>query len=298
MDINQFIYFGEICRVGSLSKAADNLHLSQQGLSLSIKRLESELSCQLFYRKPTGLELTEAGVMFKRESEAAMEHINRIYQFCHATNESKSSVTIACTVNMITRIPANLRHLLLRGNEDFEVHFVEDWTRECENIVAESRSNFGLVYGPVDEEQFQSTTLDVLKQVFIVNNASKLADKDSIKLADLADYPLIVPAERCRPGKTIRSMFRSAHVPLNIVYTCDRPRQIIDMVANDPEVGARIILDDVTENDLNSVKVLTLENDPFLLPICLIYKKGRRLSMQERFFTHLVLDTFSGEDSI
>ena len=295
MDINQFIYFGEICRTGSMSRAAENLHLSQQGLSLSIRRLEKELGCELFLRKPNGLELTAAGNMFRRESEAAMEHINRIYQYCDLTGDGKSRITVACTVNMITRIPANLRHLLLRGNEDFEISFIEDWTSACENMVAENRANFGLIYGPCDEEQFSSIKLDVLEQVFIVNRDSPLAARDSITLAELGGYPLIVPAEKCRPGQLVRSMFRAANVPLNIIYTCDRPRQIIDMVANDVETGARIILDDVTEKDLAAVKVLRLFDEPFLLPICLIYKKGKKLSMQERFFSHLVMDAFTQE---
>ena len=296
MDINQFIYFGEICRTGSLSKAAENLHLSQQGLSLSVKRLEAELGCQLFFRRPSGLELTDAGQVFRRESEAVLEHINRIYQYCETTRGKRSHITVACTFNMITRIPASLRHLLLRGNEDFEINFIEDWTSTCEEMVADNRANFGLVYGDCDTELFHSTTLDVFKQVFIVNSSSPLAEKDEIRLPELADYPLIVPAERCRPGGVIRDMFRRAGVPLHIVYTCDRPRQIIDLVSSDKEVGARVILDDVTEKDQERVKILRLIDDPFLLPVCLIYKKGRSLSMQERFFSHLVIDAFRHEN--
>lgn len=295
MDINQFIYFGEICRAGSLSRAAENLHLSQQGLSLSIRRLEAELGCQLFFRRPNGLELTDAGQVFRRESEAVLEHVNRIYQYCETTKGKRSRITVACTMNMITRIPASLRHLLLRGNEDFEINFIEDWNTVCEEMVSDNRANFGLVYGACDTELFHSTTLDVFKQVFIVNRSSPLAEKDEILLQELADYPLIVPPERCRPGAVIRDMFRRAGVPLQIVYTCDRPRQIIDLVSSDKDVGARVILDDVTEKDLERVKVLRLADDPFLQPVCLIYKKGRSLSMQERYFSHLVIDAFRHE---
>lgn len=267
--------------------------MSQQGLSLSIKRLETELGCQLFFRRPNGLELTDAGLVFRRESEAALEHINRIYQYCETTKGMRSHITVACTMNLITRIPAELRHLLLRGNEDFEINFIEDWTATCEEMVQDNRANFGLVYGPCDEELFQSTTLDVFKQVFIVNRNSPLAAKNEIELKELGGYPLIVPAERCRPGQLVREMFRRAGVPLHIIYTCDRPRQIIDLISSDKEVGARVILDDVTEKDKDTIHTLLLMDDPFLIPVCLIYKKGRSLNMQERFFTHLVIDAFS-----
>ena len=40
MDIRQMRYFMEICRLGSVSRAAESLFVSQQGLSSSIRRLE------------------------------------------------------------------------------------------------------------------------------------------------------------------------------------------------------------------------------------------------------------------
>lgn len=58
MEINQIRYYIEVCNVGSMSKAAEKLHMSQQGLSLAIRRLEAELGCDLFYRKSSGLVLT------------------------------------------------------------------------------------------------------------------------------------------------------------------------------------------------------------------------------------------------
>lgn len=292
MDINQLMYFAEICRCGSISKAADNLHLSQQGLSISIKRLEKELGCTLFDRTNSGIELSTAGEFFKTEADEALEHINRIYQYFETTQKSKAVITAACTVQIIARIPVNLRNLLLRGTDDFEIKFIEDWTASCENLVHNNKANFGLVYGECDPTMFTPIKLDVLKQVFIVNRKSPLAAQDTVTLQDLANYPLIIPAERCRPGQVIRKMFGDAGVPLNVVFACDRPRQIIDMVSSDATLGARVIADDVSAEDLSSVKVLRLADEPFLLPICLIYKKGRKLSMQERFFMHLVMDMF------
>ena len=40
--------------------------------------------------------------------------------------------------------------------------------------------------------------------------------------------------------------------------------------------------------------VLVLEDEPFLLPVCLINRKGRKLSMRERLFQHLTIDSYKG----
>lgn len=89
-------------------------------------------------------------------------------------------------------------------------------------------------------------------------------------------------------------MFEERGLNLNIAYEGDRPRQTIDVVSNNPNLAARIILDDVIAQDLEHIKVLVLEDEPFLLPVCLINRKGRKLSMRERLFQHLTIDSYKG----
>lgn len=50
--------------IGSISKAANFLYISQPAVTKSIKKLEEELSITLFYRTPKGVTLTENGNIF------------------------------------------------------------------------------------------------------------------------------------------------------------------------------------------------------------------------------------------
>ena len=61
MNLEQLKYFEEICRSGSISKAAENLYISQQGLSMSMQRLEDHFSCKLFERDSRGMKPSEDG---------------------------------------------------------------------------------------------------------------------------------------------------------------------------------------------------------------------------------------------
>lgn len=56
-------YFHAIAREGSLTKAADRLHVSQSSLSIQLKKLEGSLGCFLFEREHKSLLLTEEGRM-------------------------------------------------------------------------------------------------------------------------------------------------------------------------------------------------------------------------------------------
>ena len=64
MDLLQMRYVTAIADMRSMTKAAQILHVSQSALSLSCKRLETELGVQLFNRTGKTLRLTEAGELF------------------------------------------------------------------------------------------------------------------------------------------------------------------------------------------------------------------------------------------
>lgn len=295
MELNQLRYFLEIYHTGSMSRAAEKLHISQQGLSSSLRRLEKELGRELFARYPNGLVLTEDGIFFKTEAEAVMQHVEKIYKTFREKELACNSISVVGTINSITRVPYALQQLLLRGGESVKINYIENWTQDCEQAVYDGEADMGIVYGECDEDKFDVVTLDVLKQVFIVNRRSSLAARDEIELSDLAGVPMVIPPKRCRPGMKLRKLFADAGVPLNVTYNCDRPGQIIEMVKANPDFAARIIIDDVTEFDQETLKILRLKGDPFHLPICMITKKGRTLSTTERFFMHLVIDCFSNQ---
>ena len=73
MNLQQLKYFDEICRCGSITKAAESLFITQQGLSISIRRLENELKRPLLKRTPFGVEPTDDGLFFLERIRVILE---------------------------------------------------------------------------------------------------------------------------------------------------------------------------------------------------------------------------------
>lgn len=80
MTILQVLYILEIAKHQNLSKAAENLYLSQPALSFQVKRLEQELGCELFHREPQGVTLTAAGRAFCQDAEAVAKAWYRLQE--------------------------------------------------------------------------------------------------------------------------------------------------------------------------------------------------------------------------
>lgn len=73
MELNQLNHFRTVARLENVTKAAQELFVSQPNLSTSISRLESNLGVQLFTRSKGRIKLTENGEIF-------LHHVNRIFQ--------------------------------------------------------------------------------------------------------------------------------------------------------------------------------------------------------------------------
>lgn len=71
MDLRQLEQFDEIARLGTVSAAAQSLHISQPALSRSIARLEAELGVELFERQGRKMTLSRAG-------RASLEYVRSI----------------------------------------------------------------------------------------------------------------------------------------------------------------------------------------------------------------------------
>ena len=291
MDTNKMRYYVEVCNSGSMSKAAEKLHMSQQGLSIAIRRLETELGCDLFYRKANGLVLTEVGKLFRDEAEEILRHMDKIYEIC-SSSAGKTRMRVAITNSLIVRLPMELQQLLINGSDEFDVKIIENYSNNCAKMVSDNEAVFGIIYGDCDTSKFEVITLDMVKQVFIVNRAHPLAQRDEISLQELDELPMALPDEFSRPRLEINKMFEKAGVKLNVTYVCNRPRQTIDIVSNNPKLVARTIADEVTDQDLKKIKVLYLKDDPFLLPVRLIYKKDRHLNIHEKFFKQLIIGAY------
>lgn len=73
IDLRKLKQLVTAARLGSLSRAAECLHLSQPAISRNIHLLEEEMGVRIFDRTPQGIELSEAGKVAVREAEKLLE---------------------------------------------------------------------------------------------------------------------------------------------------------------------------------------------------------------------------------
>ena len=89
MTLKQLEYFLEIARMGSVSKAAQMLNISQPPLSMQLKALEDELGVPLFNRTKRGLEITPEGTLLQERAEVIMAFLQETTHDLHKFSNAK-----------------------------------------------------------------------------------------------------------------------------------------------------------------------------------------------------------------
>jgi DNA-binding transcriptional LysR family regulator len=131
MELRQLRYFTAVVEAGSMTAAAESLHLSQPPLSVAISKLESELGVRLLDRGPRGVEPTSAGRYLLDASSRILGEVDDMVSGLrrHAAGTAGTLTIAAVPVLMWHRLPALLRRLAA-ATPEVEVRLVDPppWT--------------------------------------------------------------------------------------------------------------------------------------------------------------------------
>lgn len=196
MDINLDLYkvFCYVVRTGSISKASQELFISQPAVSQSIKQLESKLGGQLFIRTPKGVTLTPEGEVLHKYIE---QGYNMILQ---AENKFSEAINLDAGEIRIGASDMTLKYFLLPHLEEFHKRYpkvrIKVTNGPSPETIASLKNgliDFGVVSMPISVD----SAIDIIEAMeirdcFIANyRFGKLVSK-KIQLSELSNYPIVM----------------------------------------------------------------------------------------------------------
>ena len=113
MQLNQFRYLIAVDKFGSISRAAQELYISQSTISISLIRLEEELGAVLLNRSKRGVSLTAEGKTVLECAQAIEAALERLEKENLQSEQISGHVQITGTshfcMNVITDVILQLR---------------------------------------------------------------------------------------------------------------------------------------------------------------------------------------------
>ncbi|MCW2895067.1 MAG: hypothetical protein JWO75_4556 [Actinomycetia bacterium] len=188
VDLRKLRYFVAVAEQLHFGRAAEALHIAQPVLSRQIRALEEELKAQLFVRDKRATELTPAGRQLLADAGPLLAGADALRRRVTRAARGPDCFTIGFmpglivtgAVRALTSLHPQLTVDVLRTNWDDQTAVLHD-----------GRADVSYVRLPVDQAGLQVRPLLTETRVAALPAGHRLAGKDTVTIADLADEHLL-----------------------------------------------------------------------------------------------------------
>ncbi|MGG1637150.1 LysR family transcriptional regulator [Paenibacillus sp. NRS-1760] len=180
-------------KTGSLSRAAEQLYITQPAVTHTIKQLEAKLGGQLFFRMAKGVKLTTEGEVLFRYIEQAYSFIEtgeKMLAEMHNLQSGEISIGASDTL---------CKHYLMPYLEQFHTEYPEirirvtnRTTPETIQLLKEGKIDFGIVHMPASDSQLDFRLSVPLQDILVGGPAYSSLGDTAIELEDISKYPLLL----------------------------------------------------------------------------------------------------------
>lgn len=230
-------YFQSVAKTGSLSAAAEELHVAVSAVSRQITNLEQRLELKLFNRQPRGMQLTAAGKLLQAYAlRNQLEVSGVIAEMQDAMTRQHQTITVACPDGMAWHFLPSVISSFITQHADirFDLQVVE--SARASELVKEGGADIALTFSLSPDIGVKVVSSHNAAISALMSSEHPLADKDVLHVTDLTHYPLTMSLN----GSTMRYLFDVACSLSGIKvfprFSCDSLGATYTMVSEHPNM--------------------------------------------------------------
>ena len=217
IDFELYRIFYVVANHCNITKASEELSISQPAISKSIKNLEEQLGGQLFVRTKRGVVLTEEGKEFYNYIKQAIEYINNAEnKFTDLINLETGCIKIGISTTLT-------KEFLLPYLEEFHSLYpkidIQIITNLTSDLMPKLRNGLiDIVILNLNDKNY-GNDIDIIKcrkinDCFVVNNKYKDLTLKEVSIKNLNNYPLILQAKGSNTREFLDNIARENGVVL------------------------------------------------------------------------------------
>lgn len=290
MDFRQLHYFKEIVKQGSISKAAEVLHIAQPPLSQLLKKLENDLGTTLIHRYRQKWELTETGEILYQYANQMLMQIQDVKQQIQEIEqgiEGTVSIGVSSTcsnmlidyVSMFRIKYPNVKMNIVTGNSE-----------ELLKRLEQREIDVALLLRLGNSEQYE---MKILKKqptaVIIPTSWATSFSSQHVTIEQIAQFPFIMlgAMEGLSFNEDLFKAFDEHQVKPNIIIECKDIRMVVALVSRG--LGLSVIPRmDYTSPFLEHTTLFELKQFDFHLEPVIVKLKDQRISKVASQFWEMV----------
>lgn len=288
VNLNLYKDFYLVCKYGSINKAAKESYLSAPAISKSIKKLETVLNRQLFFRDKDGMKLTNYG---KKLLFFVEQSFNNLI-VAERTLKEEDNLEVG---NLTIGIPSNIGSFFLFDNllkfhseyPNIEITVITGSTTKLIELLESHTIDFVIDTSPINIELNSDYIIKELDEVEYCFTANKDFDISKInKIEDLLNYQLILPIKGTSNRNDLDELFINHNINHVNSLNLHTSEMIISAVKNN--IGIGYVIKRLLDKEDN-LKVINIKEKLPTVKINIIYN-NKYLTITPKKFINMYID--------
>ncbi len=257
VNLELYRVFYTVAKCGSLTKAAEELYISQPAVSQAIKQLEDQIGGKLFTRTHKGVELSETGgKQIFAMVEEALKIFNQAESKYLELKDGEKGVLRICAADTVST------HFLLpyikKYHEKFpdvKLTLTNGTSAQTIDMLKSSKGDIGFVNLPVDDSEVNlCNTVMQLHDTFVAGKEFSKLKNQIVDLKRLQDYPLLMLDSQTATRQAIVSYAHSQGIHLHPEIEISSLELMVELAKNG--MGIACIAREFVLHELNEEKSL------------------------------------------
>lgn len=247
--------FYTVAKLQNISKAAEELGVTQPAVSRIISNIEKEYHTKLFFRSKTGVSLTRDGQNLFEMIKAPLIELEKVSNNL-SNNKTFDKVTIHIGATSTALYCYLFKHLeddikKIFPNVNFKIY--SDSSTKLLNMVSNGSIDFAFITTPYQgREDLETHNVVKLSDILIAPISYKDQIKDKVSIKDLENYPFILLSKEMQFREYIDNFLNKYKVHVTPVYETDSSAILTPFV--ELGYGLTFIPDEMAAKSINEGK--------------------------------------------
>lgn len=290
MDSRKLAHFVAVAELEHFTRAAETLHVSQSGLSASIRALENDLGCVLFERTTRSVLLTAAGRVLHEHASSILREITDAQNSLKALSDCVAGSFALGLVQTLTvvDVPVVLAQFHRRYPR-VEVALTEAPSSEL--LTGVGNGQLDLAYVALDSKALTSEFVALRsyaeRLVLVVGDDHPLASRSAVEITELQEYSFIDFKAGMGLETVVAELFIAAGITRNVAFRTSEMDLALALVSHG--LGAAIVPEPLAHR--SGMHWLSLQPGSPSRALALISRTASPTNPAARAFLHLTADT-------
>lgn len=291
--MNEFklLLFYKVATEGNLSKAAEELLVSQPAVTKQIKSLETELGIKLFERSKNGVSLTRGGKIVLEHATQILSQYGKLKNDISLLSEQLTGeLTLGASTTIAQYVLPPLLARFQRANPSLKITLLNENTETIEKLLQNGKINLGIIEGLPKSSSLKYTLFTKDELVLLTHKSSRYSRLESCSLSELKEIYLVLREKGSGTLEVFDNFLHEHNYSLRdfkILIQLGSTESIKLFLKHADALGV-ISIHALTESIANEeFKVIELEEGPIYRNFYFVHTKGSPDKLVRKFISFL-----------